>query len=460
VLVFEIQERFRADDTKKSKPIRYVVRWKVDRQQFQQSFKLKGQADSFRSELQSAAKKGEAFDADQGRPVSTLRPAKASMPWFTFAAEYCKARWEELSPGSRRNLVNDLVAITLGMFKNDRGRPQAGTLTRALRHAFNVKTRETQPSRELADAIEWARRNTRNVADLEDPDVLRRLIAMLDKKQDGTRAAPDTIRLRRTTLTNALERADEKDLVTSNPMRKVKIRKNKTTLREVDAQAVLNPIQARTLLLAVRTISQRLVAFFGLMYFAGLRPEEAVNIRKTSLSLPKEGWGEIRLARAVPEISADWTDSGQRNEERSLKHREQHESRTVPCCPELTALLHEHLKEVGTAFDGRLFWGTRNEGRLASSVYGRAWALARTAVFTPEVGGSLLAKRPYDLRHAAVSTWLAAGVEPTRVAKWAGHSVAVLLKVYAKFLDGGEQAALRRIDERLGHTGQPNNATR
>jgi hypothetical protein len=32
-----------------------------------------------------------------------------------------------------------------------------------------------------------------------------------------------------------------------------------------------------------------------------------------------------------------------------------------------------------------------------------------------------LAKRPYDLRHAAASTWLNGGVKPTRVAKWAGH---------------------------------------
>lgn len=41
------------------------------------------------------------------------------------------------------------------------------------------------------------------------------------------------------------------------------------------------------------------------------------------------------------------------------------------------------------------------------------------------------AGRPHDLRHAAVSTWLN-GVEATRVAEWAGHSVHVLLRVYAK----------------------------
>ncbi|MFI5605946.1 hypothetical protein [Amycolatopsis sp. NPDC051903] len=71
-------------------------------------------------------------------------------------------------------------------------------------------------------------------------------------------------------------------------------------------------------------------------------------------------------------------------------------------------------------------------------------------MFTAEVAASPLGKRPYDLRHAAVSTWLNGGVEPTRVAKWAGHSLSVLLRVYAKCLDGGEQTARDRVARALG----------
>jgi hypothetical protein len=41
-------------------------------------------------------------------------------------------------------------------------------------------------------------------------------------------------------------------------------------------------------------------------------------------------------------------------------------------------------------------------------------------------------------------------VAPTQVAEWAGHSVDVLLRVYARCLDGGEEAALRRIATALG----------
>jgi integrase len=449
VRVFDIQKRYRQGDTAKTRPSRYVVRWSVNGATFGQSFKHSAQAKGFRSELQTAVGRGEAFDIQSGLPVSMLRPAeKPSKSVFEFALEYCTDRWEELKPGSRRNLVADLIEICAHTVRGERGRPDSAVVALALRQALNVKTRDGATTPEQEAAVAWVRRQSLDVRELEDPTTFRALVSALDKKQDGTRAAPDTIRLRRTTLNNFIERAQEKGLLDSNPFRAVKIRKNKTALREVDARAVVNPVQARTLLLAVHTISRRIEAFFALMYFAGLRPEEAVNVRKANLSLPKAGWGEIRLERAVPEVGAEWTDSGERHEETSLKHREDHESRPVPCCPELTAILHEHIRVVGTA--GRLFWGERSQGRLGSSVYGRVWVAARMAVFTPEVYASPLVKRPYDLRHACVSSWLTAGVEPTRVAAWAGHSLAVLLRVYAKFVDGGATLARRRIDEWFG----------
>jgi hypothetical protein len=48
-----------------------------------------------------------------------------------------------------------------------------------------------------------------------------------------------------------------------------------------------------------------------------------------------------------------------------------------------------------------------------------------------------------------VSTWLNGGVPPAQVAEWADHSVAVLLKVYAKCFDGQDELAKRRIEEAL-----------
>jgi len=64
---------------------------------------------------------------------------------------------------------------------------------------------------------------------------------------------------------------------------------------------------------------------------------------------------------------------------------------------------------------------------------------------------SSLTRRPYDLRHAAVSTWLNGGVPPTDVAEWAGQSVEVLFRIYAKCLDRGVHRNRQRVQAALGH---------
>jgi len=56
------------------------------------------------------------------------------------------------------------------------------------------------------------------------------------------------------------------------------------------------------------------------------------------------------------------------------------------------------------------------------------------------------------VRHAAVSLWLNAGVPPTQVAEWAGHSVNVLLRVYAKCVYGQDEVARIRIEAALAQT--------
>jgi len=64
-----------------------------------------------------------------------------------------------------------------------------------------------------------------------------------------------------------------------------------------------------------------------------------------------------------------------------------------------------------------------------------------------------LARRPYDLRHACLSSWLNGGVAATQVAEWAGHSVEIVLRVYAKCLEGQDEVAKRRIAAALADVG-------
>lgn len=75
--------------------------------------------------------------------------------------------------------------------------------------------------------------------------------------------------------------------------------------------------------------------------------------------------------------------------------------------------------------------------------------MARRIGFSPVQYRSRLAADPYDLRLAAVSTWLAVGVPPPEVAERAGHSVRVLLNVYAQCLDGQRAPSNNRITDLL-----------
>jgi len=111
-------------------------------------------------------------------------------------------------------------------------------------------------------------------------------------------------------------------------------------------------------------------------------------------------------------------------------------------------MLRQHLHAFGTAPDGRLFRGTRG-GMLSESVYGRAWHAARQAALGPGLAATALARRPCDLRHAALSLWLNATGTPAEVAARAGNSARVLYEVYLHCTGGQDDAVSQRIEDAL-----------
>jgi len=123
--------------------------------------------------------------------------------------------------------------------------------------------------------------------------------------------------------------------------------------------------------------------------------------------------------------------------------------RVVPIPPVLVCMLGQHLRAFGTAPDGRLFCGARG-GMLSESVYGRAWHTARRAALGPSLAATALARRPYDLRHAALSLWLNASGTPAEVAARAGTSARVLHEVYLHCTDSRDDTVSQQIQDALG----------
>jgi integrase len=288
--------------------------------------------------------------------------------------------------------------------------------------------------------------------------VIRLALDALAVTLDGRAAANATIVRKRATFNNALEYAVELGVFDANPLRRVKLRLPKTE-GTIDRRVVVNPTQARALLDAVRERDPQLEAFFACLYYAGMRPAEARNLRLDDCDLPAEGWGSAVLTGSHQYSGSAWTDSGKADEERALKHRSSRDTRRIPLHPDLVEALNRHVATYALGVGGRLFvMRTGRAGTPLSPPYAgpvsmgavyNAWHRARKTVLTPAQFDSLLARRPYDLRHACLSTWLNAGVPPAQVAEWAGHGVDVLLKVYAKCLDGQEAAAQARIEAAL-----------
>jgi integrase len=230
----------------------------------------------------------------------------------------------------------------------------------------------------------------------------------------------------------------------------------------VDKRSVINPTQARVLR-AQRPSGPRL-SLLRRLALRGLRPEEAIALRRQDVKLPEllldeerhgwveagSAWGELHLRAAMPDVGRQWTDDGSSRDSRGLKQRAEGETRRVPCPPALVDLLREHLAGADGESGQLIFRGIQG-CPLPTITYRRSWdrAWARNAVFSVQDYQSPLAHRPYDLRHARLSTWLNSGVAAAQVAEWAGHSVEVLLRVYAKCLEGQDDIAKRRISEAI-----------
>jgi integrase len=153
----------------------------------------------------------------------------------------------------------------------------------------------------------------------------------------------------------------------------------------------------------------------------------------------------------LPEVGSGWTDDGTPYEIRGLKRRARKATRSVPIPPILVQTLRDHVRVHGAATDGRLFWAVRG-GRIRSTEYAEIWQQARHKALTPEDAATPLAEVPYSLRHAGVSLWIKAGVDPVEVARRAGHSLTVLWRFYAKLLRGQDPHVNQLIEQALSAT--------
>ncbi|MEV6818571.1 tyrosine-type recombinase/integrase [Nocardiopsis dassonvillei] len=438
----------------------YNVRWKVGTEAQSKTFPTKALADSYRSELRSAVNRGEAFSLASGTPVSWDK--KEEVSWYAFVCAYLDEHWKNVSANHRKDRARILTDATEALWKKEAGKPNGDLLRTALqRWSYNTEHRDSECPPEIEATIHWIEQNTVDLRALESPSVVRAVLARVSQKKDGTPVAAASAVKAKRVLSHALDHAVECGYLQDNPLSRVKWKAPRVN-RELDRTSVPNPHQVRSLVDAIaaqKPSGPRLKAFFSTLYLTGLRPEEAVNLKWRDVHLqrrswdtqdqkwcdpaPSEDWGDIVVREVAPDVGKRWTDSGRQRDRRQPKGRAENETRPVPCPPQLSRILRQHRDEFGEGPDGLVFFGIHGH-QLATCVYRLAWNRARREVFTESQQEGPLARVPYDLRRACVSTWLNEGISPAQVAAWAGHSQEVLLRVYAKCIDGNEERDKRR----------------
>lgn len=446
---------------KSSKKPSYEIRWKTAAEPHSTTRRTKALADSFRSSLLQAAKNGEEFDVQTGLPDSMAEPEpkpeaepEPVRTVLTVAQEYVSKRWPHTRPKTRDGITDALATVMPALVKDHPGAPAPGDLRSALRsYILLPPDKRPEPTPLFTKTMAWLESASLPITGLEESKVARGALDMLALRLDGTAAKPNTVKRKRAAFHTFLEYAVEVDDLSSNPLHKVKWEPPKAS-ETIDPRVVVNQVQARELLAAATYVGgrgrgQRLSAMFACMYYAAMRPSEVIGLRESDCWLPKQGWGRLTLAKSRTESSKKWTDTGDAHEEHGLKHRAEDDVRPIPIPPVLVKILREHIRTYGVGEDGRIFNSERGKP-VSSTAYSEVWKEARILALTPEQVASPLAARPYDLRHAAVSLWLNGGVSPTEIASRAGHSVEVLLRVYAKCVHGQEEIANRRIEEILG----------
>lgn len=174
----------------------------------------------------------------------------------------------------------------------------------------------------------------------------------------------------------------------------------------------------------------RVVAYFELAFYTGMRPEELIALRWEDIDWNHE---TIRVQRV-----------------RTFKGSERDETKTgtgrdVDLVPAALQALR--------AMKPYTFVKRDEDGRevdvFENPVTGRPWHDERSQrdhYWTPTLKRlGIRRRRAYCTRHTYCTVALMAGLKPAYIASQAGHSVKTLLEVYARWIPGGDAGSQKRL---------------
>lgn len=419
---------------------RFRVKWRIDGRDFSKQFKTKAEAERLRSRLLVAVSDGLVFNPATGRPREWERSTET---WWTWSTTWLGLMWPQWSGNSRRSGVESLVAVTPHLAKPRAPQPPEGLRAWLLDVGYRPNLDEPEPCLEL----DWLKRWSIPLELVEAP-LLETAVTLATTRRDGKPMSPNVVRRRRNTIKAVFSAAVRRQVLGSNPFDRAELKRPQRR-QQVDVATVpsiADLIELVDRVWALKTDGARYAAFFATIGLAGLRPSEASNLLVQELDLPEDGWGLARLRGATTSPGQRYTADGEAREEKGLKHRATDAIREVPIPPQLVGIMDRHLTRF-EPIDDRLFSNAENRPVTAHN-YGKVWRRERDKLWPATHPCSTATT--YDLRHTAATIMLQAGVSPAEAARRLGHSVDVLMRVYAGVFADERERSNDQIDRLLG----------
>ena len=238
----------------------------------------------------------------------------------------------------------------------------------------------------------------------------------------STRRAPATVVKAAQIMGKVMKTAVRSRRIANNPMAEVSL----PTVTEPD-DVYLTPAQVEMLADAMGEVGPRYRALVWLGCYGGPRIGELLALRWSDLDVLRR---MVTISRKVIEVSGAGMVEG------PTKTKAGHRTVTLP--RRVITALDEHR----ATFPSHSLIFTSEEGTQVrvNNLRRRQWASAVERAGLPGLTF-------HDMRHTAVSLWVAAGASDLEVAKWAGHRSAAFTKSrYAHLFPEHGQALADRLD--------------
>ncbi len=440
---------------------KHLVKWKVNERHHTRAFSTKARAEVFRKELDKANDAGAVFSADNGEPRDWRTGRKN---FAKVIQEYSNANWNEWGQRHKKGISDNLGLVMFHFLTPSGQKRYSRQETKEFVKKYLVqkelpKNMSAQEQTELDRFI----KSTYHLGDLT-PSLLKKILDALSQQQnDPTKTlSPVTLKNRRQVINAVLQHAYESEDIPKNPMSTVKTKK--LPKKSINSKDVLSPEKCRDLQNEVQNLKDlgpQISQLIGVMWLAGLRPSEAVALKKSHFHLTPKG-SYIKVEQASVTVGKEFGDEikvGQKTVRTSsvlkqLKAREEGEFRKVPINRELKKQLVPYLKKFKTTdyvfplweFSRQFVVDENGKKVMKRNGTGPLWTIQKTIDYSRPMltdtihhyiqKTSFTKVKPYDLRHTNASILIYSGLNIVEIATRLGHSVQVCQNIYLHLIEG------------------------